>query len=252
MTLELFIGSTVIELEQIGSTNNYARQLVRDKMPIEGTVIVTDEQTEGRGQRQNTWVSEPKKNLCCSYILRPVFLSAKNQFLLSAVTALAVSDVVSLLLLDDKQVKIKWPNDILVDGKKIAGILIENSLRGTQIETSIIGVGLNVNQLLFPKEFNATSLQLLSKRKHTINDVLEMLNQKLSKYYLQLRSGNFDALMVQMNERLFGKIEKQKMKINGSVEQIEVLQVLQSGKLELLHENGIRASYMHHEIERLS
>ncbi|MFT7154174.1 MAG: BirA family biotin operon repressor/biotin-[acetyl-CoA-carboxylase] ligase, partial [Alteromonas macleodii] len=127
MTPNLFIGSVCIRLERVDSSNNYARELIRDKMPIEGTVIVANEQTSGRGQRANTWFSEPKSNLTCSYILRPVFLAAKNQFVLSAAVALAVFETVYQFI-PNNTLRIKWPNDILVGDKKIAGILIENTL----------------------------------------------------------------------------------------------------------------------------
>lgn len=245
----LFIGSTKIELEQTDSTNNYARTLVHDKLPLEGTLIVADEQFQGRGQRSNSWVSEAGLNLTCSYILRPVFLAAKDQFLLSAVTALAVADVVASFLGDEKEVKIKWPNDILVDGEKIAGILIENTLRGTQLETSIVGVGLNVNQVEFPKEIMATSLQLLLEKETSISDVLELLNQKLEKYYLTLRNGGFSPLMEMMNERLFGRNEKLNLEINGTETEVEILQVMPSGQLELLRNDGQITLHMHHEID---
>ncbi|MCF8459214.1 MAG: biotin--[acetyl-CoA-carboxylase] ligase [Flavobacteriales bacterium] len=247
MTKSLFIGSTIVHLERVDSSNNYARTLVRDKMPIEGTVIVADEQTEGRGQRSNSWLTEPKKNLTCSYILKPVFLAAKDQFILSAAVALAVSDTVSELL-PTNEVQIKWPNDVLVDGKKIAGILIENTLRGMNLENSIVGIGLNVNQVAFPSGLNATSIQLISGQETELNAVLQLLNSYLEKYYLQLREGRFEHILHQLNANLFGIGNERNLTVNGEIETVSVIGVRHTGELELERTNGSRTLHQHHEI----
>src|SRR5262249_40524297 len=107
----------------------------------EGTVVITSNQYAGRGQRGNEWNSEPGMNLTFSVLLKPSSLSVKNQFFLTIIASLSVFD-----FLKEKQVgdlKIKWPNDILVYKKKICGMLIENSILGETINQSIIGVGLN-------------------------------------------------------------------------------------------------------------
>jgi BirA family biotin operon repressor/biotin-[acetyl-CoA-carboxylase] ligase len=247
LTPNLFIGSVCIRLERVDSSNNYARELIRDKMPIEGTVIVANEQTSGRGQRANTWFSEPKSNLTCSYILRPVFLAAKNQFVLSAAVALAVFETVYQFI-PNNTLRIKWPNDILVGDKKIAGILIENTLRRSNLETSIIGIGLNVNQVKFPSELNATSIQLNANTETDLNLVLEELNTRLEKYYLQIREGSFDLILKRLNENLFGVEESMKLTINGSQETVTVIGVRHSGELELEHADMRRTLHQHHEI----
>ena len=216
-------------------------------MPIEGTVIVANEQFSGRGQRSNKWYSEPKSSLTCSYILRPVFLAAKDQFILSAAVALAVYETVAEIL-PKRDAQIKWPNDILVDGKKIAGILIENTLRRSNLETSIIGIGLNVNQVKFPSELNATSVQLNTNTETDLNLVLEELNTRLEKYYLQLREGSFDKLLKQLNENLFGIGESMRLSINGTQETVTVVGVRHTGELELEHADMSRTLHQHHEI----
>lgn len=247
MTRSLFIGSTVVRLEQVDSSNNYAQELVRDKMPIEGTVIVAKEQTSGRGQRSNSWVTEPQKNLTCSYILKPAFLAAKDQFMLSAVVAMAVYKTVSSFV-PQAEVKVKWPNDILVGKKKIAGILIENSLRGRNLATSIVGIGLNVNQTDFPKELNATSLKTLSGTKATIEEVLNELNAHLEKRYLQLRQGDLKGILSELNHNLFGFNEQRLLTINGKNERVTILGARPSGELQLQHEDGSNTLHQHHEI----
>ena len=234
-------------MQQIDSSNNYARELVRAKMPIEGIVIVADEQTAGRGQRANLWVTEPKKNLTCSYILKPVFLAAKDQFMLSAAVALAVFGTVSKLL-TASEVKIKWPNDVLVDGKKIAGILIEKTLRGKNLEWSIVGIGLNVNQVNFPAALNATSILLNTQEEIELQHVLDVLNVHLETYYLQLREGKFDELLQLLNTRLFGVDLDRILTINGIEEPVKIVGVRHSGQLELEHADGLRTLHHHHEI----
>lgn len=219
-------------------------------MPIEGTVIIADEQIEGRGQRSNLWLTEPKKNLTCSYILKPVFLAAKNQFSLSAAVALALYETVSEFL-PENAVKIKWPNDILVDGKKIAGILIENSLRGSNLETSIVGIGLNVNQTNFPKGLNATSLKSITKEELNIDDVLNALNSHLEKQYLRLRQGDLPSILSELNRNLFGFGEARTLKINGKEEVVTILGARPSGELQLQHKDGSNTLHQHHEIEWL-
>ncbi|MCF8277702.1 MAG: biotin--[acetyl-CoA-carboxylase] ligase [Flavobacteriales bacterium] len=247
MTKTLFIGQSTIRLNSVDSTNNYARALVRDKMPMEGTVIVAEEQTAGRGQRFNSWVTEPHLNLTCSYILKPVFLAAKDQFILSAAVALAVRATVANCV-NDQEVTIKWPNDILVGSKKIAGILIENMLRGSQLETSIVGIGLNVKQTTFPDGLNATSLRLLSDSALEIEWVMEILHEQLERFYLQIRQGNLETVLTEMNRVLFGGGEERQLSVNGADELVRIIGVQQSGELELEHADGSRTLHQHHEI----
>ncbi|MGB1317539.1 MAG: biotin--[acetyl-CoA-carboxylase] ligase, partial [Flavobacteriales bacterium] len=237
----------LIRLAEIDSTNNYARQLVRDKMPIEGTVVLTDSQTEGRGQRSNSWFSKPGLNLTCSYILRPAFLSAANQFALSATVALSVYQTV-LSFSADEEVTIKWPNDILVGRKKIAGILIENTLRKSNLDTSIIGIGLNVNQQGFDPALNATSLNEVLQRELDLEDVLNLLNENLEKNYLRLRSGGNAEILAQFNQHLFGAGRKIELAINDELLVVKVLGAAKTGELELEHSDGRRTRHQHHEI----
>src|ERR1700741_5411456 len=143
----LFIGQNLVQLDAVASTNTYAMQLLKDVKVIEGTVITAENQTEGKGQRGNTWKAEPSMNLTFSVVLFPDFLSSSDHFYLSKITALALYDSLSELF-DPSQhdIKIKWPNDILVNEEKIAGILIENVFRLGKLQQSVVGVGLNVNQ----------------------------------------------------------------------------------------------------------
>jgi len=243
----LFIGLNRIHLERVDSTNNYARQLVRDKMPVEGTVVTASTQTEGRGQRTNSWFSEPDLNLTASYILRPAFLAAKDQFMLSASVALAVFDAIKRIS-GSENVKIKWPNDILVSDRKIAGILIENSLRGMTLDHSIVGIGINVNQTEFPKGLIATSLACETGKTHELEHVLSDLNSGLEKYYLQLRQGDHRSILSQFNTNLFGFDEERTLTVNGTEASFRILGARPSGELQLEDANGRNSLHQHHEI----
>lgn len=137
----------IIELEQTPSTNSWLAGHA-ESLPAD-TVVVAREQTAGRGQRGNSWEAEPGKNLTFSILLRPDFIRAAEQFIISRAVSVGIVSVLRRFVRGSEEVAIKWPNDIYVGAQKIAGILIENSLIGEHIDRSIVGIGLNVNQLLF-------------------------------------------------------------------------------------------------------
>lgn len=136
------------------------------------------EQTAGRGQRGNSWEAEPGKNITLSLILRPEQLPAMRQFELSEAVALAVADTVESLGIG--HVAVKWPNDIYVGDRKIAGILIENTLSGNLISRSIVGIGLNVNQREFHSDApNPVSALQLTGREHNVEDLALRMVQRI-------------------------------------------------------------------------
>ena len=146
------------------STNTFLHEMMRqDKLP-EGFLLYTDFQTAGKGQPGNTWESENEKNLLFSMLLYPYYIKVNEQFILSEITSLAIRKVLEKYT-DD--ICIKWPNDIYWKDKKIAGILIENSLFRDRIDTCIIGIGLNVNQ----EVFISNAPNPVSLRQITGNDV---------------------------------------------------------------------------------
>lgn len=193
----LFVGQNCIHLKSIDSTNSYASQLMGDIKPLEGTLIYTFDQQNGRGQRGNTWETEPNKNVASSFMLYPSFLQAGRQFLLNKITSLAVADLMAeLIQTSDKtsEIRIKWPNDIYVGTKKIAGILIENTLRENNIQSSIIGIGLNINQTKFNADINATSMSLITKKEFDLMQVLEKLSEFIEARYLQLKANKLESI----------------------------------------------------------
>ncbi|MCP4439082.1 MAG: biotin--[acetyl-CoA-carboxylase] ligase [Aureispira sp.] len=191
----LFIGKVAIHLESIDSTNRYANEMISKSSPIEGTVIYADEQVAGRGQIGSKWSSSPCQNITMSIVLRPNFLEARKQFLLNQAIALGIWDMLAQHIDAPSQVSIKWPNDIYINAKKIGGVLIENRLKGSFIDYSIIGIGLNINQTLFdPKIPNPTSLALTNSKNYDLKLLIEQLCSTIEQRYLQLRSKQYTKL----------------------------------------------------------
>jgi|ERR1700757_4367111 len=192
----LFIGQHILELDEIESTNTYATNLIKEIQVAEGTIVLTHKQTKGRGQVGNTWQAESGKNLTFSLVLHPSFLSVDKQFYLSKITSLAVfgmlTDFLNTSLYD---IKIKWPNDILVNDKKIAGILIENILRGNFLQNSVIGVGININQQSFNNvDKLATSLGILLQKDFDLKEMLYVFCKHFEALYLSLKQNNFSKI----------------------------------------------------------
>ncbi len=187
----LFLGKKTIFLPECPSTNSAAMDFLKIGSASHGTLILTDNQTQGRGQRGNTWHAEPKQNLTFSLIIKPGFIVPAQQFQLHLMVSLALVDVLDEFV---SPVRIKWPNDIYIGKKKIAGILIENNLRGGKIENAVIGIGLNVNQTIFPHLSSATSLCLVTDKVYDREELLELIVLKIEKYFLKLKNGDVQSL----------------------------------------------------------
>lgn len=236
-------------LTEVDSTNSHARRMLQDSMPADGTLITAGSQTAGRGQRDRHWHSVPGQDITASYILRPTFLSAERQFMLGAAVALALhSAVTELCGTGEEPVRIKWPNDILIGKQKVAGILIENSLRGMTLDTAIVGIGLNVNGRSFPKGLRATSLSLLTGKIFLLDDVLHTVDRHVGMQYGRLRALRFTELMADYNRLLFCRGEWTTLSINGADEKVRILGAQDSGLLNLLHADGRVTEHAHHEL----
>ena len=168
----------IIRLEETTSTNSYLRQLLFKESLPEGSVVVAQTQTAGRGQIGNVWESETGKNLTFSIVLYPDCIPANRQFLISQITSLSVKETLEAYTND---VAVKWPNDIYWKDKKICGMLIENDLSGHNMYCSIIGIGINVNQAVFFSDApNPVSLcQIIGKE----IDKEELLDRFLHIFY---------------------------------------------------------------------
>ena len=170
-------------LVETASTNTYLQQLDTDRHLPEGHIVYTDTQRAGRGQRGNSWESQPGKNLTFSLLLRPEHIPPNQQFLLSQAVSLAMTDLLGRYATG---FSIKWPNDIYWEDKKIAGILIENVLSGTTFARSIVGIGLNINQATFVSDApNPVSLFQITGHTYDIEAVLDQFADAFRTRYLQ-------------------------------------------------------------------
>ncbi len=243
----LFVGRNIIFLPEVDSTNSYAINLLKNvKVNIaEGTVVHTAHQTNGRGQRGHVWISEYASNLTASVIMKPAFVELKNQFLLYQIAALCCYDVMAEMLNSGQfDIKIKWPNDILVNGKKIAGILIENSVTNNSLNWSVIGIGVNVNQTLFEEGINAVSVKLLLPEKdHNVELILESLCNSMEKYYLLLKNKKDDLVKDLYLKHFFNKDKWQDFEIENTVRSLLVKGIGPKGLLLLEDKNGNQTEF---------
>ena len=168
----------IIELDTVDSTNNYAAKLLNEDNSINNTFIFAKEQTKGRGTGINSWFSEYNKNILLSFIFEPK-INVENCFSITDSTSLSICEY-----LQNRNVfaQIKYPNDICYQNKKICGILIENTILGSIVNKSIIGIGLNINQTEFPKHLiNPISLKNITNKEYNIKEELKLLCEILVK-----------------------------------------------------------------------
>ena len=259
----LFVGNVWYHCKSVHSTNDLAAEWLSEphqyvqktvqnhsfnhKHPItEGVVITTFNQTAGRGQMGNQWLAEPDQNIAFSVILKPSFLEVRDQFHLNKAIALAVHDFFNKIFNQYKPsvayaCQIKWPNDIYFYDQKIAGILIQNTISGRQLQDTIIGIGLNINQLDFPPEFNATSLKRALETDFDLFELVQQLAQAIEHRYLQLKTSPFKKIHDEYLSKLyrFG-IESAFQYTNGQAFRGTILGVSATGRLEVLTTEGVR------------
>lgn len=242
-----FTGKFLLHLPSVDSTNNYAKNYIAKSSPIDGTVILADNQFAGRGQSGNSWLSESGKNLTFSVIYQTSFLLATEQFYLNMAISLGIKyAVLSMQYADDcllpakllPTCKIKWPNDIFVNDKKIAGILIENTISGMHLKHSIIGIGLNVNQEQFQDGMNATSLQNMTRLNQDRNTVLNQVLVSVEKYFLLLKERKFERLKSEYTEHLYRYNMVSVYKKDGKPFSGKIIDVDTIGNLQMETENG--------------
>lgn len=195
------LSNEIRDFEEIASTNDEMNRLVRSDDLAEGSIIRTDYQLAGKGHAGNSWLSERGMNLLFSILLKPDFLASEKAFHISRITSLALYEII------DNQcdgVKIKWPNDLLVRDQKIAGILIENMITGQTISHSIIGVGLNINQIVFDPGIPAPTSLKAEKGCHIdMNPLLTAFRSSLESWYNALLTGHAKMIMESYNQRLY-------------------------------------------------
>jgi BirA family biotin operon repressor/biotin-[acetyl-CoA-carboxylase] ligase len=243
----LFVGKVLHTLLSVDSTNKYAAALLSKTKPSDGTVILAQNQTNGRGQFGTYWESAAGLNLTISIVLFPKNLKAKEQFILNQAISLGVLELIKTYT--RKQVAIKWPNDIYVEKNKIAGILIENTLLGEKIEASIVGIGININEVNFADSLpNPTSLKLLLIKTLDLNQVFQRLCQSIELHYLWMINGKWKKIKSDYQEALFGIGKTLIFRQNKTEFQGAIIGVSEIGKLQIQQGDEIK-EYAFKEIE---
>jgi len=234
-------------LEETDSTNKYLReQLSRETLP-QFTVITTRFQSSGRGQRGNSWESERGKNLLFSVLLRPNFISAKSQFVISQITSLAIIEALSRFA---PGFTIKWPNDIYWNEQKICGMLIENDLAGINISESILGIGVNINQDAFVGNApNPISLKTITGKEQDNEEILTDILHRLSVCYDLLQQGDMETINNRYHDSLFRKDAFYRYSDKNGSFSAKIVRVEQDGKLILYTESGEERGYLFKEVQ---
>ena len=248
----LFAGQNLVTLKEVDSTNNYLKILLSNSKPlIEGTVIMAENQFAGRGQMQNGWFTEAGKNLTFSLLLKPKFLSLNDQFDLNRAVSLGVYDTLVPLL--GGQVKIKWPNDIYYADYKLGGILIENLVQGTLIRNSIAGIGLNVNQQVFPDDLPyASSLKKILNNNYDLMALLGQICFNIENWYLKLKEGKYLLVRSAYLKALYWFSEYKAYETLGTTFNGNITDVEADGGLVIMEEANKRHLFKFKEVKFLN
>lgn len=222
----------IYRFDKIDSTNSYLLRLGEEGFP-EGTVAVADEQVEGRGRFGRRWEAEPLSSLLFSVLLRPGFLQRDEVFILTFAAAVAVAQALELVA--NARPELKWPNDVLLEGKKVCGILLESSFEGGELEFIVLGVGLNVNQSEFPLELRerATSLFLETQREFEREELLKNILMKFNSIYEILKTRDFYKVMKSWRNRATTIGKRIELKIGDRIVEGILEQVTDDGAVVL-------------------
>jgi len=238
--------NNIIVLKEVDSSNNYAKHLV-DRGVDNGTVVLAHFQQTGRGQVGNFWESEAEKNLLMSLILYPQFLEAGKQFSISKAISLAL---VKWLENETENVAIKWPNDIYVGDKKIAGILIENTIKGRSLDSSIVGIGLNLNQEVFTSNApNPVSLKQLTGNNYDVKEVLHELLLIFQSLITDLEYGDLEKIDRAYFEKLYRGEEWCLYRKEGVEFEARINGIGEFGQIQLENTSGEILEFMFKEVE---
>ena len=242
-------GKPFVELQSVDSTNNYARSLIHQNMAEHGSVIFAQEQLDGKGQRGKQWVSEKNANLILSIIIEPKIVEITEPFQLNICMALAAHTLLSKYI--DRNIAIKWPNDLYWKDKKIGGILIENifsSGSAANWKWAIAGIGININQTEFPADLpNPVSLKQITGNDHDPVQFAKALCEKINEYFILLKTIGSEKVHDEYNQKLYKRGQLIKIKKSNRVFEAELTGVSSSGKLIVQH--GIEEEFGFEEVE---
>ncbi len=233
--------------DTIDSTNKEALRLLASGSNLHGTAILARHQTDGRGQYGRSWYAGPESHLAMSIILQSTNMLLAELPLLAMKTSLAVARTIHSI--DSRLFPlIKWPNDIYLGDRKIAGILIENSISSTKVQHSVIGIGMNVNEFQFPADLpNPVSLYLLTGKEYDIDAIAENLRNQI----LKLLDETHRNWKPEYDNLIYQKGKQNEFELNGQKISATILGVDDEGRLLLDMGDHLIKSYFSHEINWL-
>lgn len=244
------IHMNIIKLDAINSTNDYLKALLHQQFVENFTIVNAENQTNGRGQMGSNWNIESGKNLTFSILVKDLLLEINHIFHLNV--AVAVSIIEMLSSLEIKNYAIKWPNDILAEGKKIGGVLIENSIKSDGEILSIIGIGLNVNQKQFENLPKASSLAVLNNREFNKEEILFSIASNLRRNISLIINKNAEEIWKKYHSNLYKKGIPMPFENKDGNKFMGIIQgVSKAGKLEILLENDAVKSFDIKEVKML-
>ena len=240
----------LVKLNATNSTNTYLKALNETNFVEDFTIVSTKEQTNGRGQMGAVWQSQASKNLMFSVFKDVSKYKNKDSFYICIVTTLSL--LKALKSLNIPRLSVKWPNDILSANKKICGVLIENVIKKSQMYASIIGIGLNVNQIEFENLPRASSLKLISGKTFDLDELTMLIVKYMKAYFDLLKNEKFDVLKTEYEANLFRKNKPSTFKnAEGVMFTGFIKSVSESGHLQVLLEDNILKAFDLKEITLL-
>ncbi|MEO8239430.1 MAG: biotin--[acetyl-CoA-carboxylase] ligase [Flavobacterium sp.] len=239
----------LIKLDAIDSTNDFLKALSSKDELDNFTVVTTENQTKGKGQMGSKWQSESGKNLIMSVLVKDFLYDNEQVFNLSIIVSLTVIE--TLKSLDIPDLCIKWPNDIMAYNKKIGGILIENTIKSDGRIVSVVGLGLNVNQVNFDELPNASSLAVICKAEFDKDSLLFLIIEKM-KQRIELWKTNSDDFREEYFNSLFRKGVPMPFKNLENKNFMGIIQgVSPVGKIQILLEDDSVSEFEIKEIQML-
>ena len=245
----IYIGKNRLHYSEIDSTNNELKRLYSKEELDHGTLLTTDYQNGGKGQMGEVWTSVRGKNFLGTFFLKPI-IDLNEIFVLNMVTSLAVRETISEFI--KSPVEIKWPNDIVVNGKKIGGILIENKLKNEKLTGVFLGIGLNINQKNFPK-FKRTATSIIKEIgcKLNIESLVIRLNYNIQQFYSLYQSKGYETINFLYHKELFLKGDEHPYIVGKDTRYLTLQSISRRGDIQLFNQFGEIEEFGLKEIEFL-
>jgi len=233
-------GLVRVYLKSCSSTQLVLKSYTSKTDPPSGLYIMTDFQTEGRGQHGRIWESQPAKNVLMSIYLKPKNLKVEHQFAVNIWASLALRNVLSEHI-DKHRITVKWPNDLLVDNRKVAGILAQITIRSNRVEEVFLGIGLNLNQSHLDENFYATSVKMLTNHFYDRFQFAERIKDEL----LRLMNNSelpfqWQVLKMKYEKCMWSYLQTILFKENGAMSEGIILGINDQGLLNLQTDKGLR------------